>query len=29
VEISVTALVNEAGRIYGLATTEHLKSEVA
>jgi two-component system CheB/CheR fusion protein len=29
VEISVTALVNEAGRIYGLATTEHLKSGAA
>jgi two-component system CheB/CheR fusion protein len=29
VEISVTALVNEAGRIYGIATTEHVKQGAA
>ena len=29
VEISVTALVNEAGRIYGIATTEHAQPEAA
>lgn len=29
VEISVTALLNEAGRVYGIATTEHAKLEAA
>jgi len=29
VEVSVTALVNEAGRIYGIATTEHEKQGAA
>lgn len=29
VEISVTALVNETGRIYGIATTEHVKQGAA
>jgi two-component system CheB/CheR fusion protein len=29
VEVSVTALVNEAGRIYGIATTEHVKQGAA